>query len=240
MNSKTHNFILYAFIAAACVLLTQTGCDSLLPSEYKAQEYTASSTEMAVYPYLAQNHLDSLGNIIDSANCHIARMRSLSGLVDSTTLANNTDNQLIVSRFNQLADSLDTLVRDSLLVISNPEDAKIGYSTFSVTAGQSKEIYIYISLHLTGGSSTTSNNINEYVVAELIRSDSSVVSSTNEMENVLVSSASQTVLVSSNSIIVPLINARYHVRVEEGLYYMRFTLSNSSAIGPFKVYIRSL
>jgi len=212
----------------------------MLPSEYKAQEYSPSSAEMAVYPYLAQNHLDSLGNIIDSANSHIARMRSLSGLVDSTTRANNTDNQLIVSQFSQLADSLDALVCDSLLVISNPEDTKIGYSTFRVTAGQSKELYIYISLHLSGGSSTTSNNINEYVVAELVRSDSSVVSSTKEMEDVLISGASQTILVSSNSIIVPLINARYRVHVEEGLYYVRFTLSNASAIGPFKVYIRSL
>lgn len=217
------------------LLVGAVGCDSLLPSEFKEKQYTAPDIDTRACNRLSRNLIDSTGQVIDPAACYLVNSRALASLVDSTTRATSTDNQIILSKFSALVDSLKPpLVRDTLTLIQYPADQRVTYAVLNVSSGESKDVYIYTSLHYN------QNNIGENVAVQLVRSDTAVVSYSDDMRAEIVSGCTQLVSVAGTARIVPTIRARYRIHLEEGVYLVRFIISRPEVVGSFKIMILSI
>jgi hypothetical protein len=222
-------------LISVLLMIAALACDSLVPSEFEDQKYTAPDIDSRACTRLSRNLIDSTGQVIDPSASYLVTSRALESLVDSATRATSTDNQIILARFNVLADSLrPTLLRDTLTLVQYPADEAVTYAVLDVSSGQSKDIYIYTSLHYN------ETNFGEYVAIELVRSDTSLVSSSDDMHPETVSSCTQSVSVAGGVRVIPTIRARYKIHVEEGVYLVRFVISRPEAVGSFKIVISSI
>jgi hypothetical protein len=206
---------------AVVVMLAMSGCDKMLPTEFKSKEYATPDIDKKAATILS----DTTGHIVNSLN--------LMSLVDSATYAGNTENKIIQSNYNTLAGRLPELIRDSLMVVEYPAGMKTNYAVLKVTAGQSKDIYLYTSLFYT------EPNLNQYVTVQIVKSDTSLVTSSEAMTGEVASGNTQTITVASESRLVPTIRARYTVHVDEGVYIVRLIASDAALVGPYKMLILS-
>jgi hypothetical protein len=219
---------------AGVMLFAGIGCDSLLPDEYKAKNFNAADVDVLAGNLLTRDTVnDAQGNTISYQYYPITttRFRILPvtwAFANSDTLTGNTtsDNQIIYSKFDSVTNALESLPSDSLILVKYPANKSISYAVLQ--ASSSKDIHIYTSLQYYWTS--TASNINEYVTVDLIKSDTTLVSASRvvppedancSLENILNNGASQTLRV---------INARYTVHLDQGVYLIRFTLSNPVAI----------
>lgn len=212
------------------------GCDSILPDDYKANEFSAPEIDARACSWFSRDIVttrspskyfkDSLWTISDST-CRAIEARSLASfkgtLIDSLMLDTLTENQILVSR-PALIDSLTPLIRDTMMLVVYgypTKEPKVVYAKIGVEPGQSKNIYLYTSL---GYYVTTSyNNASENVDVEILKSDTSVVSYSDVMSTESVSSCSQFI----NGKLILTIKSRLQYQLEEGInYFVRFTLSN--------------
>jgi hypothetical protein len=222
-------FLISSLLAGA------VGCDNLLPSEFRQKEYTAPDVDIRVCNQLSRNLLDSTGQVIDPSACYLVNSRALASLVDSTTRATSTDNQIILSKFNELVDGLKPpLERDTLILVQYPADQRVTYAVLNVSSGQSKDIYIYTSLHYN------QNNLAENVAVQLVRNDTSQVSYSDDMRAEIATGCTQLVTVAGTPRIVPTIRSRYRIHLEEGIYLVRFVVSRPEVVGSFKIIIVSI
>jgi hypothetical protein len=232
-NSPSARVFSRLFLAST-LLISAVGCDSLLPSEFKEKEYTAPDIDVRACNQLSRNLVDSAGQVIDPAASYVVESRALASLVDSATRASLTDNQIIFSRFNALVTSLEpALLRDTLTLVQYPADQSVTYATLRVSSGQSKDVCIYTSLHFN------QNNIGEYVAIQIVRNDTSLVSSSDDMPAEVATGCTQRVSVAGGEQLVPTIRARYRIHLEEGVYLVRFIISSPEAVGSFKMIIVS-
>jgi hypothetical protein len=202
------------------IVLSGIRCDSILPEDFKTKEYTIAGIDNQACTML----LDTTGT-----NIYARTLASLKTIVDSAALANGSENQVILQKFSALVDSLPQLVEGSLMITYYATDQKNSYAVLKVLSGQAKDLYIYTSLFYNA------NNVNEYITVRLLKSDTTEVSYSNDMPGETVSGGTQTIIVASDERIVPTIRSRDIVHVDEGVYIVRFTMSDPSTIGKFKI-----
>ena len=220
-RKKHTSFLQYLLIVVVVVI--GAGCDSILPEDFKEKDYGIAEIDGRA----CTSFSDTIGTGIVSRS-----LASFKSMVDSATLANSTENQIILAKFSELADSLPPLVRDALMIVE-PTNQKNSYAVLRVLPGESKDLYIYTSLFFTA------DNINEYVTIRLLKSDTTEVGFSNDMAGEVVSGGTQTVVVQSEERIVPTIRSRDKVHVEEGVYLVRLSLSTPATIGKYKIIILS-
>jgi hypothetical protein len=192
---------LFKLLLVGTLLFAGFGCDSVLPDEFKSKDYTIAPLDSRASALL----MDSTKKVIQS--------KSLASFADSATRATHTENQIILSKFNTMLDSLQQLVQDTLMWVKYPANQNVTYALLTISPGQSKNIYIYTSLFYYSG------NINEYITVQLVKSDTTVVVPTDDMPAETITGSFGT------------IRGRYKVQLDqEGVYLVRFTLSSPSAI----------
>jgi hypothetical protein len=156
---------------------------------------------------------------------------TLQSLVD-TNWIDSSDNQIILSKFDELSDTLSSLVSDTLMFIRYPEGENISYAVLKVSPA--KNIALYTSLKYYYDDSSRTTNINEYVTIELIKRDTTTANSSVDMLPESLTGCTDEVIIAQNERIVPTIRARYIFHLEEGVYLVRFVLSNWLNIASFK------
>ena len=167
-------------------------------------------------------------------------LQTLTRLVDSTTRANSTDNQIINSQFNLVIDSLKPLSYDSLLFLHYPDSQKISYA--KISSDRTKDIYVYVSLFYN------ETNVSQYVDMEFIKSDTTLAASFVDMKEETASSATDPAIYARSQMVVPIIRLRYRVTLSAGDYVVRFIVSDplllrsadSGGSSQFKIFISSL
>jgi hypothetical protein len=230
---KKHIYTFFLFVFAV-LMFSQAGCDSMLPSQYKSGVFQPDAIDAHAASVLETSLLDSLGRITDSTHCKIISLRSVRSMVNGVARDTLTENQIVTMNFNQFGDSLPLLVRDSLLLMKYSQTERIVYGALRVTASDPKDVYLYTSLCLND------TNYQQYVVVELVKQDTMNAVVSNSLEFAAVSGSTQIISISGNPTIVATINGRYRIHLTEGLYYVRFIISNPSIVRPFKVLILSI
>jgi hypothetical protein len=232
-NKNTFASFLRLFLASV-MLFAGIGCDSLLPDEYKAKNFNAASVDTLAGYLLTRDTLnDAQGNTISYQYYPITTTRfrilpvtwtyaNLNTLASFATPSDTADNQIIHSRFDTLVNVLMPLPSDSLILVKYPANKSISYAVLQ--ASSSKDIHIYTSLQYYWTS--TANNINDCVTVDLIKSDTTLVSASRVMPPEDANCSLENILVNGASTTLRVINARYTAHLDQGVYLIRFTLSN--------------
>jgi len=231
---------IFRLFLAGVLLFVVVGCDSIMPDEFKAKIFNPAEVDTVAGNMLTRDTVnDAQGNTISYQYYPITSTRfkilpvtwayaASKSLESFATPSDTSDNQIIHSKFNTLIDSLVSLPSDSLILVKYPQtNPKISYAVLK--ASSSKDIHIYTSLqyYLTSAAS----NVNEYIAIDIIKSDTTLVStSTMIPPEVAYSSSEKVVDISGASKTIPVINARYTAHLDQGVYIIRFTLSNPAAI----------
>ena len=251
-----NSYIRYIFLfLVSALFFACLGCDNLLPTDFKAKNFTASDIDSkagnlltsdtlndtqgftASYQYVP---LDGSGQPINLANStppaavtfrylpvawSIVRSQTLTSFATST---DTTDNRIIRSQFNLLTSILPELHQDSLIVINYSD--KVSYAVLK--SAQVKDVYLYTSLLYYYNAANGTSNINDYVTVDLVKSDTSVVSPSSLISAESAYNSSERILSVNNTVkIVPAISARYTIHLDQGsVYLVRFTLTNPSQI----------
>jgi len=252
MNHRDHSryTLLLKLVLVGIVVCAGFGCEDLLPEKFKQKEFTPASVDNKAAAFLSRNVTDSTGKIISSAS-HIVVAKTLINTVGSpwrdSLIANAyTENRVIKAKYDDILDSLQgqRLIRDSLMTIDYPDSQKISYASLSVSAAESKDIYIYEGMQFnqdtTAQHQYNQNNLNEYITIQLVRNDTSVVSSTEDMPSEAISGSAQLVPVPGYDLVVPCIRARYKLHLSEGTYLVRFIVSSPNTVKLFKAVILSI
>jgi hypothetical protein len=208
------------FLLIVIIVMIGIGCDSILPEDFKKKDFTIAEIDGRACTALS----GTVGTEIIP--------RTLASFVDSATLANSTENQIILSHFSVLADSVPQLVQETLMIVDST-GMKNTYAVLTIPQGQAKDLYIYTSLFYTA------ENVNEYVTIRLLKSDTSEVAFSNDMTGETVSGGTQTIIVQSQERIVPTIRSRDMVHVEPGTYLVRLAMTNPQTTGKYKIIILS-
>jgi hypothetical protein len=206
----------------------------MLPDEYKAKNFNAADVDASAGKLLTRDTInDTQGNTISYQYYPITTTRFITlpvtwAYAHSDTLTGNTttDNQMIYSNFNSVTNTLYPLPTDSLILVTYPANKSISYAVLQ--AGSAKDIHIYTSFQYYWTSSAS--NINEYITIDIIKSDTTLVSSSTVIPSEVAYCSSENILVNGASKTIPVINARYTAHVDQGVYLIRFTLSNPVAI----------
>lgn len=230
MYRKHQNIISFICLFLFSSLLAGgIGCDSILPDEFKEKDYSSPTIDVTASNILAR---DTTGYSTNPNNFYIVNARTMLSMVDNITQVkltqdSITENQVILSKFDALADSLNAtpLIRDTEMFIQIDNSSSTAYSVLNISAGQSKDIYLYTSLIYT------STNINEYLSVQLIKRDTSLLSYSNDMLMETVSSGTTSIVDAGQSRLVPIIKGRYRIHVEEGVYLVRFIKSSILGFG---------
>lgn len=229
MFYQNKNTFWVMFLSAA-LLFASISCDSILPDEFdEDKSYSLPEIDGRACNILSKEITDSTGAFIPFS-AQLINTKTIASLVDSATSADLTENQIIVSRFNELAGNLESLIRDSLLAISYPVNQTTSYVILTVSPGEAKDIYLYTSFVFT------QSNINESVDIQFIKNDSSLVSFNDDMPTEVVSECSQVVSTKT----VPTIKTRKKIHLEEGIYFVRFNVSSPALVGFLKLVIFSI
>jgi|GEM_PF-6815776 len=235
-----HLYIFLKLSLTLILLIAFVGCNSLLPDEFDGdKKYSSPDIDQKASNIIAR---DSAGFVINA--------KGLISLVDDLTAAklshdSISEDEVIASGFDALVDSLQStsLIRDSLLFIevidrgaSIDTTTSIAYAVLNVSTGQSTDFYLYTSLIYTEA------NINEYINIQLLKTDASAVSSSNDMVPETITSGTKSIVSSGGDThLVPIIKARYRVHAEPGVYLVRFIKSDASTLGQyFKLLILSI
>lgn len=258
MNHKITESMRYRMLLIAGLLAyIAAGCSDLVPSKYKQQHYTAESTDLKAAQLLSRNVVDSVGRIIPSAS-YLVDARALASVVNASLQDSleaiglrigdqvAAEDEVVPLVFSSVVDSLSDLllIRDSLMTVRYPSGERISYALLNVSAADAKNIYLYESLQYNQDTTTqhlyNQNNLNEYVTIQILRSDGSKVSSSEEMSGTVITSSSQLVPMPGVEFVMPTIRARYTLHLDEGTYLVRFVISSPATMNLFKVLILSI
>jgi hypothetical protein len=222
----------------------------LLPDEFEAKDFknTPAIDARACQSLLIADSIEEQD--ITPALFRIVDSRTIASMVDSLTRADldserTTEKKVIYANFIALTDSLNPLIRDSLMLITYPDSQNVTYAVLKVLPGQPADIYIYTSLNYYDNGSSGSNITNESVDIRLIRSDTTLVDYSEAMKLETVTGSVQTV----SGQLVTTIRSRREFHVEPANYFVRFTISDPTKLSNirtadgllfFKVTIMSL
>lgn len=225
----------FKIFLVSVLLFTGIGCDTILPDEFKAKNFNTPEIDILAGNLLAQDTInDAQGNTISYQYYPITTTRFIVDTPVTWTYANSdtltgnltTDNQIIYSKFDSVANTLESLPSDSLILVKYPTNKIISYAVLN--ASSSKDIHVYTSLQYYW--TTSASNINEYVTVDIIKSDTTLVSVSTVIPPEVAYCSLENILVNEASTTIPIINARYTAHLDQGVYFIRFTLSNPVAI----------
>jgi len=219
---------------AGVMFFAGLGCNSILPDEFKAKNFNAADVDVLAGNLLTRDTInDAQGNTISYQYYPITSTRFITLPVTwtyakSDTLTGNTttDNQIIYSKFDSVANALKSLPSDSLILVKYPTNKSISYAVLQ--ASSSKDIHIYTSLQYYW--TAAASNINEYITIDIIKSDTTLVSASTVIPPEVAYCSLENILANGASTTIPIINARYTAHLDQGVYLIRFTLNNPVTI----------
>ncbi len=242
---NTRSYVVGLFLAST-LSLACLGCDKLLPAKFKAQNFNAADVDLRAGTLMTKDTInDAQGNTIFyqyipgppvthyTVKWDFIGARILKSFSDST---DTTDSQIIHSKFSMLTDSLPSLASDMLVLVRYPGDTVKNSSgaypgdTISVCyavlrCAQPEDIYLYTGLEYYYASGVS--NVADYVSVDLLKADTSLVTSSTAVPATSTYASTETILVASNATeVVPALAARYAFHLDSGAYIVRFTLSN--------------
>ena len=228
-------FAFFSLFFAGVLMFIVIGCDSLTPDEFKAKNFNAPQVDVTAGSLMGQDTInDAQGNTISYQYYPITTTRFIVDTPVTWTYANSdtltgsktTDNQIIYSKFDSVANSLRSLPSDSLILLRYPANKNISYAV--LRSSSSKDIHIYTGLQYYWTNSAS--NINDYITIDIIKSDTTLVSTSTLIPPEVAYCSLENILVNGATTTIPLINARYTAHLDQGVYLIRFTLSNPVTI----------
>lgn len=228
-----NSYVPYIFLfLLSALFFACIGCDSVLPTDFKDKNFTGADIDLRAGKLLTQDTLNDVAGYTYSYRALDSTMSVITSrtLVSLATATDTTDNQIIYSKFDTLANTLlPVLHPDSLIRVKYPKNQNVIYAALNMSSGQAKDIYIYTSLLYYSG------NINDKISVDIIKRDTSLVSSSVGMPTESVFCSYQKIMESSAPRIVATIRARYKVHLEQGsVYLVRFTLSSVTISNPLR------
>jgi hypothetical protein len=242
---KSYVPYIFLFLVSA-LFFACIGCDSLLPTDFKAKNFTPSDIDARAghlltsdtlndpqgftvsYQYVA---VDSFGAAIGlNTPKSTVGYRSLpvtwSIVLLDTNIINNT---IIHSSFDSLTTVYPTLHEDSLIVVTYPKNMSVCYAVLK--SDQAKDMYLYTSLLYYYYNRDGSSNFSDYVTVELVKRDTTVISPSPMISVESEYGMTEKIQTQTNIQAVPVINACYPIHLDQGsVYLVRFTLSNPKEI----------
>ncbi len=233
-------------LLASVLSLAFLGCDKLVPAKFKAENYSAADIDLKAGSLMTKDTInDAQGNTVyyqyipgppvvspRPVGWCLIPARILKSFAD---LNATTDNQIIHSKFNILTDSLAPLLADTLMLVRYPGDtARPANDTVSVCyasfkCAQAEDIYLYTGLEYYSASGVS--NAADYVSVDLLKEDTSLVSSSTAVPSGSTYASTETILVASSATqVVPVLASRYTFHLDAGTYIVRFTLSSPAEI----------
>ena len=218
--------ILFA-ISLSCLFLNM-GCESILPDEYKEKKFDSPAIDAYACSMLSKQVYDSSVVLITGRS-----LSRFSTFIPQQELDTLSANQVIKKYYSQLLDSLPALGTDSLIFLEyakSPAKAPQNVYAKIVATGGKQEYVFYISLQYY--ISSNGRNTHEYVLPDIIKSDTSLVPCDNSMSNESISSCTQFVSSAQGSEKVFTIKGRFKFNLSPGTYLVRFYLSNPAMMAP--------
>jgi hypothetical protein len=234
-NKNVYVFFLGILLLGAA-LVTCMGCDSLTPTDFKSQTYTASDIDLKAGNLLLRDTVNDFQGFTYSyqyGSYDSSGVPSLSVPVTyrvkpvtwSYLNSQIFDEQIIAAKFDSLTAKIPALSKDSLILVKYPAGTLVSYAVFK--SSQAQDVYLYTGLQYYSG------NLNDYVTVELIKRDNSIVSSSTNLSPESVYGSMEKMQVASATKILPAINGRFSVHLDQGgVYLVRFTLSAATISNP--------
>lgn len=248
MREKILINIILIILLAVSILLVSNACKSILPDEFEEKTFDLSDFDQQACDLLTQDLYvkDASGATIDS-NFVRVDLSSFKNIIDSTTLVNNTHNQIIVDGFNQLLIDLESIEPQKLLVmqrdlsvIPGSDGADTCYAKLNIAGSNCSEFVFYTSWNFgddEGFTGFTEDNYKGYIDFDIINNDSSYVSMVSERPLASISGCTQDVPLSTgDSLATSVIKGRQIYNLAQGDYIIRSTISSIN-IHAFKLLI---
>lgn len=232
MNKKARFSFFGICIVLTLLLSFLIGCDSILPEDFKEKTFEAPAQDALACSLLSKSISTTATprKVNDSTVVLITgrTLKSFSTFIPTGDLDTLTHNQLINKYFNQLIDSLPALTNDTVILfeymLKGAKAPDTIYAKFIPPLVKSDYIF-YISLEYFY--EQAQSNLGEYVIPQVIRSDTSLVAIDNSMSNEIITSCTKLVYGAGTSKKVLVIKGRFSMQVQSGAsYIVRFILSN--------------
>lgn len=248
-NRKYISGVVIKLMLVSLLTFAVFGCDMLTPAKYKSQTYSAPAIDALAGQLMTKDTIndaqgytiayqynpiydttgagipDTVGKVIPTTWSTV-NSKVLQNIVGSVS---ESDNQIISTHFNMLADSLANLNMDSLLLVKYADTAKATYAVLKAT--KAEDIYIYTCLDYYYKASNNTSNLSDYVSVDLIKQDTSLVGSSSAVSPEGSYSSIEKILVSGTTKIVSVTGAKYTFHLDKsGTYIIRFTLSSPTEI----------
>jgi hypothetical protein len=237
-NQNTFATVLRLFLVGM-LFIACMGCDSILSDEFKAKNFTATDVDVSASNLLSRDTInDAQGNTISYQYYPITSTRfrildstkwmyaNASALTSFATQSDTTDSKIIYAHFDAIVGALNSIPSDSLVIVKYPAGQAVSYAV--LRASTSKDVHIYTSLQYYW--TNTASNINDYVTVEIIKRDTTLVSGSRVISPEDANCSLENILVNGASTTLRTINARLTAHVDQGVYLIRFTLSNPVSI----------
>lgn len=242
-------------------IIMNMGCEKYLPGTYQEEDFFIAFLDEKACEYLTRPLVrtdtvivpidtlfidDSVVVVYDTSftydTMYVAGTASiLADLVDSVWV-DSSESVIIRAFFDSLSAALDTLLADTVMRISYPDEGDTIYAFYdhraiqaqvSIRGHESGDTYFFIGWNLTN------KNKDGFIDVDLIRSDGSVVKEkTTIIPLETVAGCTGTLeLVAGTKEIVSVIRIRPVFELDKAPYIVRFLISQPTEIGPFRVAI---
>ncbi len=222
--------MLFLSFCSAVVVVSTTGCDTILPDEFKSKTYSTPDNDERACTLLSKEVRTTASprRVFDSSVVLLTGKSIGSfSFIPRAEIDTLTENQIVNKYYSSIIDSLPALVKDSLIffeyaTLPSRAPSKT-YAKLNVPAGNHHyTIYISLQYYL----SPDRANIGEYVMPEIINQDTVSFQLNTAMKNESISACTQLVSGAGTVAKVLTIRGRFEVSLSQGVYIVRFTLSN--------------
>jgi hypothetical protein len=222
-------------------------CKSIISDEFDEKTFKISEFDERVCELFLQALYDSNGvKVTDFVNVNLS---SFKNIIDSTTLIQNTHNQIILNNFNHLLTILKPIEIEQLLVLRRdlsvlPKDDVVDtcYSKLNITSEKSNKFIIYTTWNFSEYDSLpgfNEKNYQDFIHYDIIKIDTSYIAKESGRPLESISGCVQEFELSTGGKeITPVIKGRQVYNLDSGDYIVRSVIS-SIDIKAFKLFIKS-
>ncbi|MCX7984207.1 MAG: hypothetical protein N3A63_04830 [Bacteroidetes bacterium] len=250
MDTKTMKSLMLLCLCVGIIVGITIGCDMIIPEEFKEKIYSSPAEEQYICSlFMKPITTTASPRQVSDSTVYLVSGRALSSFafIPQQELDTMTDNKLLKKYYTQIVDSLPNIPKNSLVFFEyakRPADApKTIYAKLVVPTQATYTIYVSLEFYFT----STTSNLGENVLPEVLRSDTSSIPLKDVITNEQLSACSQTVTGAGTTTRVLTIKGRYEATLDQGTYVVRFTLTKpEEMVNPttrglfyFKLYIRS-
>jgi len=226
-HSKHLIKLLYVYI----VILLMTACDSFMPSDLKEQTRNRmSGPDKDACSYLLRE-LTTVDTVVTGPDTSYIVTNHFTP-VFLTYLEGSIDSFWVNASDPQISALYDTMITDTINLVSNPDQQKTGYALYHQPSQKSSSVTFFISWELT------QENLNAYIKIEVYaKNGQRIPLINNDIDIDNIAGCTQEVLISGIDEVYPKIRSRDQFEFEEGYYLIKFSISEAEKIENYRVVI---